>query len=39
LAGMSFDGLAGEINFDDLGGNTAKPVLMKLEQGKWVCSE
>lgn len=39
LAGMSFDGLAGKIQFDNLGGNTAKPVLMALKMGRWVCLE
>lgn len=39
LAGMSFDGLVGKISFDNLGGNVAKPVLMTLESGTWICLE
>lgn len=35
LARMSFDGLVGEIHFDSLGGNPAKPALMTLRSGKW----
>ena len=39
LAAISFDGIAGKIHFDDLGGNSAEPVLMALRQGKWVRLE
>ncbi len=39
LANMSFDGLVGKISFNSLGGNSANPVLMTLERGKWVCLE
>ena len=37
LAHMSFDGLAGAIQFDTLGGNRAEPVLMTCTAGEWVC--
>lgn len=37
LAGISFEGLALEIRFDELGGNLAKPVLVSLREGQWVC--
>lgn len=39
LSGMSFDGLVGEIRFNDLGGNPAEPVLMALRMGEWVKVE
>jgi ABC-type branched-subunit amino acid transport system substrate-binding protein len=39
LASMSFDGLVGKISFNSLGGNSAKPVLMALELGRWVRLE
>ncbi len=35
LAGASFEGIAGKIEFDPLRGNTAAPVLMALKNRRW----
>lgn len=36
LACTSFQGITGNIEFNSLRGNTADPVLMKLQDGRWV---
>jgi len=36
LAGTSFQGITGKIEFNSLRGNTADPVLLKLQDGRWV---
>jgi branched-chain amino acid transport system substrate-binding protein len=39
LSSSSFQGLTGTISFNQLGGNEAQPVLMSLNQGRWVRVE
>jgi len=35
LAKAEFNGLSGEIRFNELGGNKREPILLRLEKGKW----
>jgi branched-chain amino acid transport system substrate-binding protein len=36
MSGASFQGLTGRIGFNQLGGSESRPVLMRLETGRWV---